>query len=153
MCKSYSKPKMKFLKPRLAVGYEGNILTYFIGVYNEIPTGWRQEVCQRHVAIGCKAEVEFSIEGKFLTNAIWWDTELGEIIYPDSKVHEFPLVSYKSEIDKPHEESAIFLEGTQASTASPIPSLKIPPKTDIMAKVMITSPSLRDKIISIRYQS
>lgn len=147
MCKGYSKPKIKFLKEHLAIGYEGNLFTYFVRVINEIPTGWRQDICKRQ-AIGCKAKVEFSIEGRFLTNTTWWDSELGEILYPDSQIHEFPLVSVKSEIDTPHGEEEIFLEGTGASTTTTIPVLKIPRHCHITAKVSIISPSLKEPVIS-----
>jgi hypothetical protein len=148
MCKSYSKPKIKFLKPELAIGYEGNLLTYFIKIYNEIPTGWLKDTCKRDTAIGCKAKVEFRIADKLLANTTWWDSELGEIIYPDSQVHKFPLVSVKGEINKPREEDVIFLEGTGASTISSIPPLKIPLNSHIIAEVSIISPSLKKPIIN-----
>lgn len=139
MCRGYSRPKIKFLKERLTIGYEGNLLTYFIGVYNEIPTGWRQDICKRHTATGCKANVKFTIEDKLLASLTWWDSELGEILYPDSQPHEFPLVSAKAEIDTPHGGEEVFLEGTNASTKATIPPLKIPLNCHITARISIIS--------------
>lgn len=149
MCRGYSKPWVKFLKePHLVVGYKENRLTYFVGVYNEIPTGRLQGICKRRIAISSKVKVEFSIEGKFLTDTTWWDSELGENLAPDSKVHEFPLVSVKAGIDTPHGEEEVFLEGTSASTATKIPILKIPLDCHIMAKVSVVSPSLKEPAVS-----
>lgn len=147
MGKFYSKAKIIFLEPRVEVGYKGNLLTFFIPVINEELTSWLTEVCERRWIRISEVEVRFYHNRKFLTNAIWWRPD-GKVIQPNSIPEKLPLISLRAEIDKPREEGIISIEGTDVSTASQISILKIPPEADIIAEVIVKSPSLKKPVMS-----
>jgi hypothetical protein len=143
----YRAPRIIFGQPRIAI--EDVNMVWYIGVANIRLEGWRMRHCKRNTAFNSKVDVRFAIEGEniLFANAIWWDSEDGEDLLPDSKFHEFPLVIAEV-IEKSHEDEVISLAGTQASTASPIPPMRMAHNIKVIANVSVTSPYFKNAAIS-----